>query len=82
MPNTSLEEATVVAERLRYSIEKKIINIEEYGIENVSKISVTISVGVAQYKNAMKEPENLYQAADKALYTAKESGRNRVIVAE
>ena len=82
LPNTSLEEATVVAERLRYSIEKKIINIEEYGIENVSKISVTISVGVAQYKNAMKEPENLYQAADKALYTAKESGRNRVIVAE
>ena len=82
LPNTSLEEATVVAERLRYSIEKKIINIEEYGIENVSKISVTISVGVAQYKNAMKEPENLYQAADKALYTAKENGRNRVIVAE
>ncbi len=26
-----------------------------------SKISVTISVGVAQYKNAMKEPEELYR---------------------
>lgn len=82
LPNTSLDEATVVAERLRYSIEKKIINIEEYNIENVSNINVTISIGVAQYKNSMKEPENLYQAADKALYTAKESGRNRVIVAE
>ncbi len=82
LPNTSLDEATVVAERLRYSIEKKMINIEEYNIENVSNINVTISVGVAQYKNGMKEPENLYQTADKALYTAKESGRNRVIVAD
>jgi len=82
LPNTSLEEATVVAERLRYSIEKKVINIEDYRIENVSNISVTISVGVAQYKKSFDVPENLYQAADKALYTAKESGRNRVVVAQ
>ncbi len=82
LPNTSLEEASVVAERLRSGIEKRAINIEEYSIENVSKISVTISVGVAQYNSKMKEPENLYQKADKALYTAKESGRNRVVVAD
>ncbi len=82
LPNTSLEEATVVAERLRAQIEKKTINIEDYRIEGVSNISVTISVGVSQYKNSMAEPDELYRSADGALYEAKESGRNRVIVAK
>lgn len=82
LPNTSLEEASLVAERLRASIEKKKINIEEYRIENVSNISVTISIGVSQFNNKMKLPEELYQKADKALYEAKESGRNRVVIAD
>ena len=82
LPNTSLEEATVVAERLRSQIEKKKINIEDYRIEGVSSISVTISVGVSQYKNSMAEPDELYRSADGALYEAKESGRNRVIIAK
>lgn len=81
LPNTSLEEATVVAERLRSQIEKKSINIEDYHIEGVSSINVTISVGVSIWKNTFDVPENLYQAADKALYEAKEGGRNRVVVA-
>lgn len=81
LPNTSLDEATVVAERLRSQIEKKSINIEEYHIEGASSINVTISVGVSIWKNSFDLPENLYQAADKALYEAKEGGRNRVVVA-
>jgi len=82
LPNTSLEEAALVAERLRAAIEKKKINIEDYRIEGVSSISVTISIGVALYSNSMKEPEELYRKADGALYQAKEGGRNRVVVAE
>ena len=82
LPNTSLEEATVVAERLRSQIEKKKINIEDYRIEGVSNISVTISVGVSQYKNSFDAPDELYRSADSALYEAKETGRNRVIVAK
>lgn len=82
LPNTSLEEATVVAERLRSQIEKKKINIEDYRIEGVSSINVTISVGVSVYNNSMKEPDELYRAADGALYKAKEGGRNRVVVAQ
>lgn len=81
LPNTSIEEAALVAERLRAGIEKKKINIEDYRIEGVSSINVTISVGVSQYTSSMKEADELYQKADKALYQAKESGRNRVIVA-
>ena len=81
LPDTSLDEAYKVAERLRKKVEKKKINIEEYKIEGVTEIFVTISVGVTLYKqDEMKTPEELYIAADKALYQAKENGRNRVIV--
>lgn len=80
LPYTTLDEATLVAQRLRRAIEKKKINIEEYNIQGVSQLSVTISVGVSAYDKTMKEPQLLYQNADKALYEAKESGRNKVVV--
>lgn len=80
LPHTTLEEATLVAQRLRCAIEKKKINIEEYNIEGTKQLNVTISIGVSAYNKAQKEPEQLYQNADKALYKAKEGGRNRVVV--
>ena len=80
LPYTTLEEASLVAQRLRAAIEKKKINIEEYNIDGVKQLSVTISVGVSIYDKSMKEPDMLYQNADKALYEAKEGGRNRVVV--
>ena len=70
----------MVANRLRTKIEKKRINIDEFKIEGVREISVTISVGVSLFDKKNKEPEILYQEVDKALYTAKEGGRNRVVV--
>lgn len=79
-PHTTLEEAILVANRLREKIEKKKINIEEFKIEDFKEISVTISVGVSIYNKKKGDPDILYQEADKALYKAKESGRNRVIV--
>lgn len=80
LPHTTLEEAELVAKRLRSAVEKKKINIEEYNIEGIKQIGVTISIGVSAYNKADKEIETLYQNADKALYEAKESGRNRVVV--
>lgn len=80
LPHTTLDEANLVAQRLRAAIEKKKINIEEYNIEGAKQISVTISVGVSEFKKSMKEPDELYRNADKALYEAKEGGRNRVVV--
>lgn len=79
LPQTNIEEALVVAQRLRQAVEKKKINIEEYNIENTKEISVTISIGVSQYKNE-KDFESLYKNADSALYQAKETGRNKVVV--
>lgn len=82
LPHTKLEEAVVVAERLRNQVEKKKINIEEYNIKDTKEISVTISIGVSEYNKNDKEPQTLYQKADAALYKAKENGRNRVIIYE
>jgi diguanylate cyclase (GGDEF)-like protein len=41
-------------------------------------VSVTISIGVAESNDKLKSPNEVLQAADKALYRAKEKGRNRV----
>ena len=80
LPHTQIEEAQIVAQRLKRAVEKKKINIEEYKIEGVKEISVTISIGVSEFKKSDKDPQTLYQHADTALYCAKESGRNRVII--
>lgn len=80
LPQTTLKEAKIVAERLRKAVAQKKINIEEYNIEGVKEISVTISIGVAEFDKSSKDPNTLYEKADNALYQAKEGGRNRVVV--
>jgi len=80
LPQTTLKEAQIVAERLRSAVENKKINIEEYNIEGVKEISVTISIGVSEYKKTNKDVQTLYENADSALYEAKTGGRNRVVI--
>ena len=75
LPETELERALIVAERLR-------MVIEDMDIAVVSdKINVTVSVGVAAYSPQSKEItiDSLIDSADKALYDAKNSGRNKVV---
>ena len=56
------------------------VNIKEFDIEGIEEISVTISVGLNSYDEKMEDPSILYKNADKALYVAKETGRNKVVV--
>ncbi len=81
LPNTSINEARVVAERLRFAVENSKLDVKSEKTSQVENISVTISVGLAQL-DIKDMPEDLYMKADKALYDAKEGGRNRVIVYE
>lgn len=74
LPQTNIEEAKVVAERLRSAVEE--VNID---IGGEKPVKLTISVGLAEL-DIKDMPEDLYMKADKALYDAKESGRNRVVV--
>ncbi|MBI2920556.1 MAG: GGDEF domain-containing protein [Planctomycetes bacterium] len=73
-PETNKEEAIRMAERLRTRIMES--KIEGPGGKPVS---VTASFGVATYPNDAGDLRSLVAAADKALYQAKERGRNQVV---
>jgi len=76
--DTQIEKAIVMAERLRAEIEKT----EYLSVETHGKISVTTSIGVAEFDDTVKDPMKLIGRADHALYNAKEAGRNRVVAYE
>lgn len=80
LPNTGRATAADVAEDLRKMIACKPINCGDAG--GGACIAVTASFGVAAYEppSPLATPELLMKAADRALYYAKESGRNRVKV--
>lgn len=71
VPETSAEGGVIFAEKFRKEIENTYI---ETGSD---KINVTMSLGVAQKKQG-KTAEEVIKEADKNMYTAKQSGRNRV----
>lgn len=75
LPNTTKEGAFTMADRLRHKIEAHRITTPEG-----ANIKMTISVGIAEYSTEQKEFQQLIVQADNALYKAKQSGRNKVLV--
>lgn len=76
LPATSLKKAAHIAERLRRKISD--MNV----IVDGNCIDVTASFGVACFPTSdVDSMEDLLKAADKALYEAKETGRNKVVTA-
>jgi diguanylate cyclase (GGDEF)-like protein len=75
LPQNDEEGGAVLAERWRCAVE----DVTYKGPEEQA-ICVTISIGVAAYQEAFETPDDLVAAADKALYRAKEKGRNLVEV--
>jgi diguanylate cyclase (GGDEF)-like protein/PAS domain S-box-containing protein len=72
LPETGLDAAIQVAERLREAIEAAEIP------GGSQLIKVTVSVGVAESNVEDSVPDDVVQRADRALYLAKRNGRNRV----
>jgi diguanylate cyclase (GGDEF)-like protein len=73
MPRTGFEEAARVAEQLRMTIESRAAK----NVRGLKDASITASFGVCEFAQH-KSFEDLIRDADKALYVAKEEGRNRV----
>ncbi len=80
LPFTKINEAQMVAERLRKTIEDKVIDISKINPDSeVKTIKVTLSLGVYEMKENDNECDLLIKA-DKALYQAKNTGRNKVVI--
>jgi diguanylate cyclase (GGDEF)-like protein len=77
LPAAASEDLDLIGERIRRSVEESAL------MEGQQTIRVTISIGGAAYPNQAVEKESaLIQLADESLYQAKETGRNKVIIAK
>ena len=75
LPGVQRQDGAWIAETLRAAVEIMPIRAAQ------SQINVTISVGAAVFPEHARSAEELLIVADAALYEAKESGRNRVVMA-
>ncbi|MDR6599774.1 diguanylate cyclase (GGDEF)-like protein [Achromobacter deleyi] len=71
LPNVGVKEASQIAERLR-------ARLADRPVHGVS--GITVSAGVAQWPSCGPDIGQVFEAADEALYAAKQQGRNRVVV--
>jgi diguanylate cyclase (GGDEF)-like protein len=72
MPDTELSQAMQAAERIRRAVAEQAVDQASSGFR------ITISAGVAEVRSADDHLAQTVRRADKALYAAKQAGRNRV----
>lgn len=72
LPETDIEGASIIAERLRKIVGESVLTYNEH------KISFTVSIGIAQFKDGETTIEGPLSRADSAVYDAKKAGRNRI----
>lgn len=75
LPNCDIDNAFVVTDKIRSRVEKECT----IALSNVPGIKITGSFGVSSLSLGAKNIEELIEQSDKALYSAKEEGRNRVV---
>lgn len=76
LPETDTAQARILADRLRQEVETLTVPT------SAGPVSITVSVGLAGLSDECPDLERLLKAADRALYRAKQGGRNRVEPAE
>lgn len=78
LPATDRNEAWGVAERIRSAIQ-----FQPTILNDDLKIELTVSIGIAEFDRSRDANQSaFFERADKALYTAKQTGRNRIICSE
>lgn len=78
LPNTNINGAKVIAEKIREAVENSTIKTD-----NQKEFKVTISLGISEVNNENDiDIEDSINRADKVLYQAKNSGRNRVCISQ
>jgi two-component system, cell cycle response regulator len=75
-PNCDSDNAAVIAERIRACVAKEALDVGHL------KVELTVSIGATTSCGTMSDLTSLLRAADRALYDAKEGGRNRSILAQ
>lgn len=74
LPETDQENSYIPLERIRQKISQVPVYYDD------KPVYITVSIGIAHYTRGVNDPESLVKNADSALYKAKESGRNRVLL--
>jgi two-component system cell cycle response regulator len=74
LPGAGPLDVSQVGERIRRAVAETSV------LDGEQAVSVTVSVGGATYGDAMDSPESLVAQADRALYEAKENGRDRLVI--
>ncbi|OUM09427.1 diguanylate cyclase AdrA [Pseudomonas syringae] len=75
LPDTSLVQAREILERMRLAIDEMTYSLH-------CDLRVSLSIGIAAYTPEMSDAASWLHEADKALYLAKSTGRNRVVIAQ
>ena len=78
LPDCDREQAAATAEDIRQAVEAEDID----GGDFVVKVTVSVGVAVMNADSSVANVEELTDAADRALYAAKDAGRNRVCVGD
>jgi diguanylate cyclase (GGDEF)-like protein len=76
LPQTTIDEAAVIAERIRHKVETEHFP----NGENQPRGKVTVSIGVSAYSTMLNNTTAIIGAADRALYLAKNQSKNLVMV--
>jgi diguanylate cyclase len=75
LSNSQVYSAMEIAERIRKAVETN-----KFYISNKAFINITISIGVSTYPSVTQNLDELSEHADNALYKAKRTGRNKVVL--
>ncbi len=75
LPGAGRDDVLQIGERIRRAVSETTVE------DGASRLSVTVSVGATTFRDTVETPDALVALADRALYEAKDSGRDRLVLA-